>query len=260
MTPSLPPPPRLRIGVTGHRFLAEVDKLTAALDQVSDALARAFPVAVPTDCGSSAQAGTWQVISPLAEGADQLVAHHFLGRGAALLVPLPLPIPDYLEDFRSPESRAAFFALLERAAEVVQLPPAAAREEAYLQVGLYVLAHSDVLVALWDGRPEQGMGGTGGIVELARQKGLPLAWVHTQRSRPGVCAKNKAPGRRRFSKGTGFRIRTSCGVLPNPALLFSIHSHIVTFERFPAPTATVHSSDFSRSPQTEDDDDGQTHN
>lgn len=222
-------PPRLRIGVTGHRFLAGTaegnafGKLAAALDQVSDALSHAFPIAVP-----AAPPQTWQVISPLAEGADQLVAQHFLDRGASLLVPLPLPIPVYLEDFRSPESRAAFSALLERAAEVVQLPPTATREEAYLQVGLYVLAHSHVLVALWDGRPEQGSGGTGEIVQLARQVGLPLAWVHTQRS-----------------------------PLPTPQMgeHLQIDHGMVTFERFPAPTAIIRSSDFSRSPKTKDDDD-----
>ena len=47
------------------------------------------------------------------------------------------------------------------------MPPAATREDAYLQAGKWLVDHSDVLVVLWDGKPAQGKGGTGEYVQRA---------------------------------------------------------------------------------------------
>jgi hypothetical protein len=80
-------------------------------------------------------------------------------------------------DFASAESVAEFVSLLGRADEVIEMPPAPTREQAYLAVGLYVLDRCDVLVAIWDGQGAQGLGGTAEIVLEARRRGLPLAWV-----------------------------------------------------------------------------------
>ena len=46
---------------------------------------------------------------------------------------------------------------------------------------LFVLEHSDVLIAIWDGKPAQGPAGTGQIVAEARQRTIPLAWVFANR-------------------------------------------------------------------------------
>ncbi|HJQ85626.1 MAG TPA: hypothetical protein VKA21_16170 [Candidatus Binatia bacterium] len=127
------------------------------------------------------------VVSSLAEGADRLVVEEAIaGFGAGLIVPLPLPCAEYEKDFASPESRATFTRLLARASEVVPLPPAPARAEAYAAAGRYVEAASDVLLAVWDGRPGQGRAGTAEVVAAARRRGLPLAWVHAGNRRPGT--------------------------------------------------------------------------
>jgi hypothetical protein len=44
----------------------------------------------------------------------------------------------------------------------------------------------DILVAIWDGKKAQGIGGTGDIVELARQKLLPVAWIQAGNRRHGT--------------------------------------------------------------------------
>ena len=44
-----------------------------------------------------------KVMTPLAEGADRLVAHEARALGLPLVVPLPMPHEMYLEDFSSPE-------------------------------------------------------------------------------------------------------------------------------------------------------------
>lgn len=126
-------------------------------------------------------------LSPLAEGADRLVAEVVLEQpGARLMAVLPLPQDDYEHDFVSPESRAEFRRLLAQADEVTTLPPAPDRNEAYASVGEYVLDHSDVLVAIWDGQPAQGRGGTAEIVRAALARAMPVLHVLAGNRMPGT--------------------------------------------------------------------------
>jgi hypothetical protein len=164
-----------RIGVTGHRFLAEVDKLAEGIDAAIARVRGLFPGEPLT------------VVSPLAEGADRLVADRVLAvKGSRLMAPLPFAKTEYLRDFESPESKAEFERLLGRTDEVVELPAREGRNSAYEAVGLYVLDHCDVLIAVWDGKIEQGQGGTAGIVAGARERALPIAWVHAGNRRPAT--------------------------------------------------------------------------
>jgi hypothetical protein len=165
----------LTVGVTGHRYLTDVDRIAAGVDQALGRIEAAFRVA-PS-----------RVISALAEGADRLVVLRMLARSdVQLTVPLPFPRSEYVRDFRTPESRDEFLRLLARADEVVALGPRSTRDEAYRAAGRYVLDHSDVLIAVWDGQPAQGVGGTGHIVAEARRRHLPLAWVHAGNRTPGT--------------------------------------------------------------------------
>jgi hypothetical protein len=164
---------RLRIGVTGHRRLPDDPALA---ERVSQALAHIRALA-PSSCGLPSQV---TIVSPLAEGADRLVAAQVLReREATLEVPLPLARAEYVQDFRDDESRRAFEQLLARADHVVSLPPTASRTEAYEQVGRYVVDHADVVLALWDGEPARGRGGTADVVAYAREQGVPLLWIKT---------------------------------------------------------------------------------
>ena len=163
------------VGVTGHRFLADPERLTAGVEAALRRIEQAFPH------------GPLTVISALAEGADRLVARRFLARPEAhLVVPLPLPQSDYMADFESPASREEFLDLLAQAEQVVTLPPASNRDQAYAAAGRYVLDHCDVLIAIWDGKPAQGLAGTSEIVALARARRLPLAWIHAGNRLPGT--------------------------------------------------------------------------
>ena len=165
----------LTIGVTGHRFLANVDRIIAGVDEALGRIEEAWP-------GES-----WAVISSLAEGADRLVAYRAIGRlGAKLLVTTPLQRADYLTDFETTESKQEFLRLVDKAGEIIELPPRATRDEAYAAAGRYVLDHCDVLIAVWDGQEAQGRGGTGETVAQARQRGLPLVWVHAGNRKPGT--------------------------------------------------------------------------
>lgn len=168
-------PAPVRVGVTGHRVLAEVDRVTAGVDAALARIAALFPGRAMT------------AVTALAEGADRLVAERVLGRdGGAIEAVLPLAPDVYEADFDTPDSRRAFRALLARAGEMSIEAPASSRDAAYARAGARVLDRSDVLIAVWDGRPSQGGGGTAEIVALARTRGLPLAWVRAGNRRPGT--------------------------------------------------------------------------
>ena len=163
------------IGVTGHRCLADLKSLRAGVEKALNRIERIFP------------AEPFTVVSALAEGADRLVARRILARpNARLVVPLPLPQSDYMTDFASAASREEFVDLLARADEVILMPPASSREQAYAAASQYVLHHCTVLIAVWDGKPAQGPGGTGEIVSQARANNLPLAWIHAGNRLPGT--------------------------------------------------------------------------
>jgi hypothetical protein len=153
------------------------------------------------------------VISPLAEGTDCLVARRILERRpeARLLVPLPMPKDDYVEDFTSAASREEFESLLARARCIIEMQaPAgvegrskssqtggeardgfpraggAARSDSYLAAGTFVVDHCDVLIVVWDRRRAQGRGGTAEVVALARRRRLPIAWIRAGNRKPGT--------------------------------------------------------------------------
>lgn len=165
----------IRIGVTGHRILAEVEKIEAGIAAALRFIEHKF------------HGETFAVVSSLAEGADRLVVRQVLCRShSRLIVALPLPESDYLDDFATEESQEEFRRLLSQAKEIVELHPASSRDETYEAAGRYVLDNCDVLVAIWDGQAAQGLGGTGGILAEARRRGLPVAWVHAGNRRPGT--------------------------------------------------------------------------
>lgn len=118
------------------------------------------------------------VVSPLAEGADRIVAEEALKLGYELESPLPFVREEYEKDFRLPESRAAFRHLLGRARTVYELN--GSREhanQAYEAVGRWVLLHSNILIAIWNGKPAAGQGGTGQMVKESLSRGIATVWV-----------------------------------------------------------------------------------
>lgn len=172
--------PTVRVGVTGHRRIDDLEGVSAAVRDVLRRVRERFG-----EAGDGGPAGAGPValrleaVSPLAEGADRIVACAVLEEaGAALTVPLPFPADEYGTDFTTLASRAEFDRLLARATRVEVMPPAATRGEGLERAGRWMVEHSDVLLALWDGAPSRGRGGTAEIVAYARDRGLPMYWIH----------------------------------------------------------------------------------
>lgn len=166
-------PARIVIGVTGHRRLAPKPWLT---DEIRSAVQRIGQMAPPLKHTPL----VLTILSPLAEGADRLVAQEVLKvSGSRLEVILPMDKDDYIQDFTTAKSRQEFEQLLSQAAGVRRVWLKGSRPEVYEMVGRYVVEQCDVLIALWDGTPLAGEGGTAGAVEYARKTGCPLIWINT---------------------------------------------------------------------------------
>ncbi|MEU8775982.1 hypothetical protein [Streptomyces sp. NPDC048606] len=149
-----------RIGVTGHRSIPD-----EALEHVREALR-----AVLGD-----HRGPLEAFSSLADGADQLFADIALECGADLTV--VIPSGDYERTFEDPDALAGYRRLRRRATQEVRMAFDRSTDEAYYAAGTYIADSCDRLVAVWDGLPARGHGGTAEIVAYARGLGKPVTVI-----------------------------------------------------------------------------------
>ncbi|GAA4341599.1 hypothetical protein [Microbacterium rhizosphaerae] len=168
-------PVELRIGIVGHRWLEDDDVTRGAVAAAVDDLwqRRSNSATANTSVGLT-------VVSALAEGADRIAAAAAVDRGARLEVVLPLPSADYEKDFQTPESLARYRELLADAASVTALPIRDDRDAAYLEGGMRVVERCDAVIAIWDGEPARGTGGTAEIVAYADAIGRPVRWLRVE--------------------------------------------------------------------------------
>lgn len=158
----------MRIGVTGHSNLTP-DSAPVVADAIRAALAEIGEPITGVSC--------------LARGADQVFARVVLDMGHELEV--VLPSADYQERKVKPDNRTEFDNLIERAAAVHVLPFDTANRDAYAAAGEAVLGDVAALVAVWDGAPPDGKGGTGDTVREARERGLPVTVIWPTGARRG---------------------------------------------------------------------------
>lgn len=124
-------------------------------------------------------------ISALAEGADRLFAAAALDRGMELHAYLPFPVDDYLTTFADAATTPVFHTLLARASAVKILPGSLTGSSAgYEAVGRAMVDASDAVVAVWDGKPSAGRGGTTEIIDYALASGREVVWIDAEHDRP----------------------------------------------------------------------------
>ncbi|MEO8141691.1 MAG: hypothetical protein ABI617_03435 [Sphingomicrobium sp.] len=151
------------------------DEIALALDTVEDEAMALFE----REGGLFAKAKpVLTLVSPLADGADQMAAQAGLARGWRLQAILPFDRKTYIRDFEGHESQARFISLIEQADCVLELPGDPDDDaEAYMAAGRATIAHCDVLIAIWDGQPPRGRGGTAEVVHLAVAQGTPVIHI-----------------------------------------------------------------------------------
>jgi hypothetical protein len=169
----------LRIGIAGHTNLdpKQIDTLEQAVDEVIKHIEQQFSEHYLT------------VFSPLAAGADRLVARRFLNRGASRLIAiLPVSQDEYLNDFgptddynidsQGAELRQELkYWLSQRAIEIIEMSPSPTRKSAYLKAGYFIAEHSDLLIVLWDGDDQKESSVTAQIVDRAEKLNKPICHI-----------------------------------------------------------------------------------
>jgi len=180
--PAAPPRPHLvvRVGVTGHRAHrldpAQEPALHARLSEALDAVRTAAEKAhANARWAYAGDAPIMRLISPLADGTDSMAAQIARDEGFALHAPLPFPVDRYRQDFDA-ETVAAFDEDLACAERVLTLD-ADEDDAAYLASGRHTLRQSDILIAVWDGQPARGVGGTAMVVAEAQRRGTPIIHI-----------------------------------------------------------------------------------
>lgn len=165
----------LVVAVTGHRDLVE-----AEIPAIREQIVRLFQ-----DLKDEYPATSLTILSPLAEGADTLVAEVALQLGLELIVPLPKSREEYLSDFNSEQSRQKFEQLCAAASYVVELdyiiPPPPAKLDRldwqqsypYAFLGTFLCAHCHILLAIWDGLESEKLGGTAQVVRFHHDDVMP---------------------------------------------------------------------------------------
>ena len=147
----------IRIGITGHRHLPpDVDAAAAAM--VREHLG-------PHGCEMVG-------LSCLADGPDTAFAEAVVAAGAPLEV--IVPARGYREALPR-EHHPAYDRLLSRAVLVHELEHRESTPEAHMDAGRLMVEHCDRLVAVWDGAPARGPGGTADVVAHARALSRPVS-------------------------------------------------------------------------------------
>jgi hypothetical protein len=92
---------------------------------------------------------------------------------------LPRPAEQFRADFDEASWQRSVH-IMENAISVEVTGQYEARNEQFYDCGIQTVAESQLLVALWDGQPSRGVGGTQEIVSYARKTGHPIAWIHSE--------------------------------------------------------------------------------
>ncbi|MBO1335098.1 hypothetical protein [Streptomyces sp. VRA16 Mangrove soil] len=144
-----------RIGITGHRHIPGI-----ALPEIRHRL--------EVELKDRADVA----LSSLAAGADQL----FADRALAVGIPLTAVVPaqDYVDHLDDSHAVTEYRRLLGLCRSVVQMPYDVCSPEAYEAAGRWIVEHCDRLLAVWDGEPARGRGGTAEIVAYAHQLDVPV--------------------------------------------------------------------------------------
>ncbi|MDR1394109.1 MAG: nucleoside 2-deoxyribosyltransferase [Bifidobacteriaceae bacterium] len=150
----------IKIGVTGHQ------KMPTAAKEYAERIIRGL---------LARQDGQVVGLTSLAAGADQMFAQLVLEAGGSL--DAIIPSAGYETTF-TPDDLPVYNALVGRAGHVTVLDFPEPTEEAFMAAGQEVVARSDLVVAVWDGQPAAGYGGTADAVWYAWSLGKPVlnAW------------------------------------------------------------------------------------
>ena len=105
-------------------------------------------------------------LSSLAAGADQVFAEIALD----LKIPLVAIVPfENYERFFEGTALTNYRRLVQRA-QIIELKWRGDPQQGFFEAGKYIVDACDLLLAVWDGEPAEGPGGTGDVVSYAQKQ------------------------------------------------------------------------------------------
>lgn len=155
-----------RLAITGHRGLPKDTELLVA---------QALRVEINRHVNENLVG-----VSAIADGADSLFATAVLDAGGSLVVVVPAK---RYRDGLPGEHHSTYDALLSRASRVITLDHIESNSDAHMDASQRMLDESDHVIAVWDGQPARGYGGTADVVDAARGRGLPVTVLWPDGSR-----------------------------------------------------------------------------
>lgn len=191
-----------RVGVTGAVSFdpSQVNQVrthvAAVLQQVHDEVRRCAKADTTQRVYDPDKPILLRLISPLAEGADRMVAEEALKCGFQLETPLPFKKKEYKATFNkeTPEHHTASIAEFETLLAAADMRVLALdgdsldeidRHRSYEAIGRLVVRNCDLLVAIWDNeKTPRGRGGTTDTVQYALRGGVPVWWIHAAKDVP----------------------------------------------------------------------------
>src|ERR1700674_908280 len=158
-------PTTLAIGFTGHRKLPDEAKCREAIRRVLLEWIAKVP-------------GVVYGVTSVAAGGDLLFAETCIELNLPIRVFLPVPKEQFREDFDEPAWDRAE-CVFKNALSVEVTGAGEKLTERYYECGIETVQESQLLIALWDGEPSQGLGGTADMVHFAKEQGRPVIWIHS---------------------------------------------------------------------------------
>ncbi|WP_055469972.1 hypothetical protein [Streptomyces ardesiacus] len=147
----------MRVGITGHRGLdAQVEKRVRAL--LAEAVAEYAP-------------GELVGVSCLADGPDSWWAEAVLAHGGRIEAVVPAAgYREGLPDWHHP----TYDRLIGLASDVHETGMTVSDTQAHMAGSEILVGLADELLAVWDGQPAWGYGGTADVVAYADRQGTPV--------------------------------------------------------------------------------------
>jgi hypothetical protein len=170
-----------KVGITGHR----PNRMHVGVARVRQRLLTTLTALKRGARANSRNSPKLVAISPLAEGSDRLFAEAALSLGFEVHALLPMSGREYETTFGEVDQLPNYKELLSRASTVTELPGTLNDSTAaYEAVGQAIVDAAQLLIAVWDGKPAAGRGGTPEIMEYALSIGRPIIWIDAARDRP----------------------------------------------------------------------------
>ncbi len=142
----------MKLGITGHQNLGDAKQISKIKKKLTTLLLEKN-ITMGYTC--------------LADGADQIFAEILYKIKKPYCV--VIPSKNYEKTFNK-QALKKYNQLIQTSLETITLSFNQPEEEAFYEAGKYIVENSDVVLAIWDGKEAQGLGGTGDIVKYCFKK------------------------------------------------------------------------------------------